>query len=234
MNKIFVRTKNVKNFIALTKRLKFKPENVPRMALVFGEPGLGKSHTAIWWAVRNDAIYIRCSNNMSSRWLLDNIVENLGETPLYSTADLMKQAENLLLEVPKVLIIDEIDHILNSGKVIETVRDIYDKTNTPVILMGMNKADKKLKHYRHIYDRVSEILKFEPFSYEEIKNIVDQLSEVSIEEDALNLIYQNSNRLRQVVSLISRAEELARANNINSVNAELLKNGANKLIEARQ
>lgn len=234
MNKIFVKTKNVKNFIALTKRLKSKPENVPKMSLVFGEPGLGKSHTAIWWAVRNEAVYIRCSNNMSSRWLLDNLVENLGEVAHYSTSDLMKQAEHLLIETPTVLIIDEIDHILNSGKVIETVRDIYDKTNTPIILMGMNKADKKLKYYRHIYDRVSEIVKFEPFSFDEIKNIVDQLSEVQIEEDAINMIYQSSNRLRQVVSLISRAEELARANNIKSVNAELLKNGANKLIEDKQ
>lgn len=233
MNKIFVKTKNVKNFIALTKRLKSKAENVPKMALVYGEHGLGKSHTAIWWAVRNEAVYIRCSNNMSSRWLLDNLVENLGETPLYSTPDLMKQAENLLLEAPRVLIIDEIDHILNSGKVIETVRDIYDKTNAPVILMGMNKADKKLKHYRHIYDRVSEILKFETFSFEEIKNMVNQLSEVNIEDEAINLIYQNSNRLRQVVSIISRAEELARANNINSVSCELLKNGADKLLEEK-
>ena len=50
MNKIFVKTTNVKNFIGLVENLINTPENIPRMGLVYGEPELGKSQTALWLA----------------------------------------------------------------------------------------------------------------------------------------------------------------------------------------
>lgn len=38
------------------------------MALVYGEPGLGKSQTALWLACKYDAIYLRAANLISVRW----------------------------------------------------------------------------------------------------------------------------------------------------------------------
>ena len=45
MNKTFVRTNNVKNFIGLVENLVNKPKNIPKMGLVYGESGLGKTQT---------------------------------------------------------------------------------------------------------------------------------------------------------------------------------------------
>ena len=70
MNKTFVKTTNVKNFIGLVENLLNKPKNIPKMGLIYGCPGLGKSHTAIWWATRNNALYIRAQNKMNTKWLL--------------------------------------------------------------------------------------------------------------------------------------------------------------------
>ena len=70
MNKIFVKTQNVKNFIGLVENLINKPKNIPKMGLVYGEPGLGKSQTALWLACKYDGIYLRASNLMTGRWLL--------------------------------------------------------------------------------------------------------------------------------------------------------------------
>ena len=47
MKRVFVRTKNVKGFIGVVENLLNKPANIPKMALVYGEPGLGKSKTAL-------------------------------------------------------------------------------------------------------------------------------------------------------------------------------------------
>lgn len=44
----FVKTKNVKNFITMTTNLQTRTEGVPGMVLVYGEPGLGKTQTALW------------------------------------------------------------------------------------------------------------------------------------------------------------------------------------------
>ena len=54
MKKVFVKTKNVKRFITLMEELKKLPPNIPKLALVYGEHGLGKSQTIQWWADKND------------------------------------------------------------------------------------------------------------------------------------------------------------------------------------
>ena len=35
------------------------------MGLVYGEPGLGKSRAVLWWAMQNDAVFIRSANLMT-------------------------------------------------------------------------------------------------------------------------------------------------------------------------
>lgn len=165
MKKSFVKTQNVKNLITLMEKIQKKS----KMALVYGEPGLGKTQSILWWAAKNDAAYIRASNAMSVKWFLEELVEELGETPLRLKSDLFKQALNQLIIYPRVIIIDEIDYLLNEAKVIETIRDIYDRTNSPIVLAGMSASRKKLARFRHIYDRISEFLKFEPFSKKNLK-----------------------------------------------------------------
>lgn len=142
MKKIFIRTQNIKRFISLMNNLKKCPENVPRMALVYGEPGLGKSQTILWWATNNDAIYVRCNNMMSPRWLLSEIAEEMGEIPYYSSANLFKQIELKLKQDPKIIIVDEVDYLVGNTHAIESLRDIHDRTNVPIVLVGMGKADK--------------------------------------------------------------------------------------------
>ena len=87
MNKIFVKTQNVKNFIGLVENLINKPKNIPKMGLVYGEPGLGKSQTALWLSCKYDGIYLRASNLMTGRWLLEEIVKELDEIPRFLTSD---------------------------------------------------------------------------------------------------------------------------------------------------
>ena len=50
----FIKTKNVKKFTALMDELQNLPPNVPKMALVYGSCGLGKSETEkslIAWSI---------------------------------------------------------------------------------------------------------------------------------------------------------------------------------------
>ena len=45
MKNVFVKTNNVKRFITMMNNLQNRAEGVPGMALVYGEPGLGKTQT---------------------------------------------------------------------------------------------------------------------------------------------------------------------------------------------
>ena len=113
MKRVFAKTQNVKNFISMMNNLQNRADGVPGMALVYGEPGLGKSRTILWWAAQNNAHYIRSTNLMTGRWLLEELVEELGEIPRYWTSDLFKQAINQLSENPRPIIIDEVDYLVN-------------------------------------------------------------------------------------------------------------------------
>ena len=50
----FIKTTNVKNFITLMNNLINRAKGVPGMALVYGEPGLGKTRVATWWSAKRN------------------------------------------------------------------------------------------------------------------------------------------------------------------------------------
>ena len=221
MNRIFVKTTNVKNFIGLVENLLNKPKNIPKMGLIYGEPGLGKSQTALWLACKYDAIYLRATNIMTGRWLLEEIVKEKDEIPRYLTSDNFNLIVQKLKQKPQLIIVDEIDYLMNNLKTIEILRDIHDETNCPIIFVGMGLAHKKLERYKHLFDRFSEIVKFETFGVNDLSQIVSQLSEVTFTPDAVEYIHSKFNRFRQIVQLINKMETFAKDNNLTEITKEI-------------
>ena len=222
MNKIFVKTTNVKNFIGLVENLINKPKNIPKIGLVYGEPGLGKSQTALWLACKYDGVYLRASNLMTGRWLLEEIVKELDEIPRFLSSDNFNVVVKKLKQNPQIIFIDEIDYLMNNYKSIETLRDIHDETGCPIIFIGMGLAHRKLERYKHLYDRFSEILKFETFGVNDIGQIINQLSETPFTPDAIEYIHSKFNRFRQIVQLINQMETFSKDNNLTEINMEVI------------
>ena len=221
MKKIFVKTTNVKNFIGLVENLINKPKNIPKMGLVYGEPGLGKSQTALWLACKYNGIYLRASNLMTGRWLLEEMVNELGEIPRFLTSDNFNIVVKKLKQNPQIIFIDEIDYLMNNYKTIETLRDIHDETGCPIIFVGMGLAHRKLERYKHLYDRFSEILKFETFGVNDLSQIIGQLSEITFTLDTVEYIHVKYNRFRQIVQLINQIETIAKDNNFTEITKEI-------------
>ena len=221
MNRIFVKTTNVKNFIGLVENLLNKPKNIPKMGLIYGEPGLGKSQTALWLACKYDAIYLRATNLMTGRWLLEEIAKEMDEIPRYLTSDNFNLIVQKLKQKPQLIIVDEIDYLMNNLKTIEILRDIHDKTDCPIIFIGMGLAHKKLEKYKHLYDRFSEIVKFETFGVNDLSQIFGQLSEIPFTPDAVEYIHSKFNRFRQIVQLINKMGTFAKDNNLTEITKEI-------------
>lgn len=213
MKRTFVKTKNVKNFTALMEKLKKVPPNLPKMALVYGEHGLGKTQTIMWWVNKNDAVYVRACQGMTSRWLISEIAEELGEKPFWNTQETFSLAENSLKVSPKIIIVDEIDYLINHNT-IETLRDLHDRTGCPIVLVGMGAVDKKLARYKHLTDRFYGTMKFEHFDKNDIKQIIEQLSEVEFTDDAMEHLASKTNQFRQIVKLLDKIEKLSKTNGI--------------------
>lgn len=223
MKRVFVRTQNVKSFIGLVENLINKPNNITKMGLVYGESGLGKSQTAIWLSAKYDGIYLRCSNLMTGRWLLEELVKELDEIPRYLTSDNFNTCVKKLKENPQVIIIDEIDYLINDKRAIETLRDIHDETNCPIIFVGMGLAHKKIERFKHLFDRFSEIVKFETFTIADLKEIIEQLSEILVTAEAIEIIHKKYNRFRQIIQLINHLEIIAKENNLTEISEDTVR-----------
>lgn len=225
MKNTFLKTKNVKMFTTLMDTLKNLPVNVPKMALVYGEQGLGKTETLLWWVMQNYdiAIYVRANNKMTSRWLMHDILSQLDTSRYGRLEDNFNAIEKQLKVNPKIIIVDEVDYLI-ANKSIETLRDIHDKTGIPIVLVGMADCDRKLSKLSHIYGRLYSILKFQAFNKQDINEIVTSLSDIEFSDDAIDFIANKTNKFREIAKIIDKIEKLSKTNSINYVDAEVIRN----------
>ena len=87
----------------------------------------------------------------------------------------------------------------------------------------MGLAHRKLERYKHLYDRFSEILKFETFGVNDLSQIIGQLSEITFTPDAIEYIHSKYNRFRQIVQLINHVEIIVKENNIQEITQEIMR-----------
>lgn len=219
----FVLTKNVKGFINLIHNLKNKPDNISKIGLVYGNAGLGKTKTAIYLSIQFNTIYIRATNKMTTKWLLEEIAKELDEIPRFYTADIFRQCVNALKNKPQMIIVDEIDYLLADFKTIETLRDLHDETGVPIILVGMQLAKHKLKKHNHLFDRISEIYNFTEFEYSDIKQITEEISEIDVAKEAVRIIHNKAKSFRKIIEMIDMFEKVGQANELNQINEDIAK-----------
>ena len=223
MREDFAITKNVKRFIHGVEVINTPIKGRIGNGLFFGPPGTGKTDVGQWYASQHDVPYIRAKDISSRRSLLSNIVAELGEAPGYLADTLFNQIVEQLIERPRVIIIDEVDYLIRGGAV-EVLRDINDMTNTPIIMMGMENVDKKLKAFRHLYDRFTAVVRFELFDKEEVSSLAESICSAKLSPCAVDYIAQaGGGKLRLTTTWFSRAEQLASRNKIEEITAAHLR-----------
>lgn len=81
----------------------------------------------------------------------------------------------------------------------------------------MELADKKLQKYGHINDRIFAKLKFEKLSKEDFKEIIETLSDVEFSDNAIKHITNRNLQFRQIIKVITKAEQLANTNKLSEI-----------------
>ena len=219
MKRTFIKTQNVKRFITLMEELKKLPPNIPKLALVYGEHGLGKTKTIHWWADKNDSVYVRATQGMTSRWLLSEIAEELGEEPFWHTQETFGLIENHLRINPKIIIVDEIDYLIEKNTIKENMHEYILSNNKKVYILPSIKEEidkfdyNKLLNRRKLYsnmpfcnfsekdiiDKVKNIISYiddKLISYKEFYNYLDNInldftSEKKMYDNNLEFLYTN-------------------------------------------
>jgi DNA transposition AAA+ family ATPase len=226
MKSNFVITKNVSRFHNGIDHINHKLKGVERMLLVTGEPGLGKTDAAIHYCAQNGAILIRTLQLMTGPWLLRKIVEELGASPARRISEAFDQVIDLQKNRPRTIVLDEVDRFCDKTEILETIRDIHDVCHCPIVFIGEEMADKKLMRYRRLYRRFVEVVRFEKLDRGEVGKFIGELSDVKFESDAIEkAASETDGKISDIVTLIHKAETLARTNKAATVGAkELWKN----------
>jgi DNA transposition AAA+ family ATPase len=226
MKEKFVVTKNIKKFLSAMQHIKHKLHGVERIAVLAGEVGLGKTVAGLYFGVSEGATMLTIWPAMSAHCLLRELAKELGVEPVaWRTENLIEQIKKILIEEPRTIILDEIDHFFrdNGDKgldALETLRKIHDVCHCPMVFIGEEQIDKKIARIPRLNDRIVEIVRFERYRESDIKDIVAQLSEYRFEDDAIEKITKvSAGRMRPVMRLIHVAEGAARIHQLKTITA---------------
>lgn len=179
-------TENIKRLISTLGELRDRPMGIEGMGLVWGLPGEGKT-TAIAWAVNQvNGIYLRARASWTPLAMLNAFAVELG---VEQSGRKMKVCDNVIDDLtrnPRTIFIDEADYLFSrTDEMVDTIRDIYDITQSPVVLIGMDELAAKIKKRHRLRRRIQKWIEFKPLEFKDVQKLTDVVCEVPIEHDLL-------------------------------------------------
>ena len=208
----FVKTSNVERFLAAVSAVEQRGAPEASILLVSGDAGHGKSKTGQWWALEQEAVFIRVKAAATPHWVLTDLVRELGEqAPAHSCEKLFAQAVGFLAKDPRPIILDEVENGLRDIAVLEIVRDITDLTEIPVVFIGREYVWGRLKRYPHFRTRVSARAEFGPVTLDDVKRCLAEICEVAVAGEVATEIHnQSDGHIREVIKAIKNVERIGK------------------------
>ena len=237
-----VQTSNVHRMMSMVADLS-QPSANERMGMVYARPGEGKTTATEYAVIQTGGVFVRAVRAMSPTSLLQALCAEL-QVPAGRQRYPMYQAICQALTVdPRPVFVDEADYCAERHDLLDTLRDIYDQTGAPVILIGMDTlpglipafaADRPL-HGTHarFTRRITQRLEFKPLGMLDAQRVAGELCEVEV-EGALpagaevgsvagagtlveRLFGDSDGNVGRLVVLLEQAERLATANGLGRV-----------------
>ncbi len=208
MKKHFVKTGNFLRFLDGIQAVEARGAMEASMMLVHGNAGYGKSETLDHWSTQNDAIYLRANVDWTPKYFLIELAKFLRTDPSGSAEKLFARLLAKIAGEQIPIVIDEADHCLhNNAAVLEKIRDFADRSETLVILAGMEKIQGKIARHDQISSRIARAVEFTAATVEDTQKLCDELCEVKV-HPALSLEIQKASggRVREIMNAIAVVE----------------------------
>ena len=120
-----------------------------------------------------------------------------------------------LAATQRPLILDEADYLVGKNGMVELVRDVYEGSQSPILLVGEEQMPNKLKRFERFHGRVLSWIPAQPVSLEDARLLGDDVLRHLVE------LAHGSVR-RVTVNLVNLAEAAA-MNNLEAVDMGSLK-----------
>lgn len=209
---------------ALTRFEELKDRGAGEACLIAweGPPGVGKTRTGVWWASQFGALLLRARQNWTPTRFWRDLLEALGcpmqgGDPFNQLLGELGRYQVALKQKGKVatVIIDEADSMLNypKGRLLESVRDVSDFLEIPVIMIGMERFKAGINRFPQVNRRVYRTVDFKRGTENDTKNLVAGLCEVSVKDDLLTALHAAADGyVSETLDGIKAIERFARRN----------------------
>lgn len=195
-----------------------RPAHLPGLVAFYGPSGWGKSTAAAYTANRHRAYYVEAKSSWTKKALLLAVLTEMGVAPAKTIYEMVDQVSEQLVLSGRPLILDEMDHIV-AKKSVEVVRDIYESSNAPILLIGEEMMPAKLRAWERFHNRMLAWVPAQPCDLDDAGALAQlYCREVAIEEDLLHRIVE-----------ISRGAARRICVNIESVRQEAMADGLDSM-----
>lgn len=213
--------KNVLNAQAAYQTLSERSVGVPGMMLIYGDPGFGKTTTITWLVNQANGVFVRANATWTPNSMLAAIMKELGAAPMNRTADMLNHITQRLIETGRPLFVDEANYLSRNKTLLDTLKDIHDMTDVPVLMAGAEGIERKVPHHPTVARRISQWVKFEPADLDDAKILAETVCEVAVSDQLLAHLHKQAKGSMGLMTVgLSRIEAFARSNGLNQVSFE--------------
>jgi len=159
----------------------------PRMGVVVGAFGSGKTKAVIRWAGANRSKYVRALGEWRKRplWLLHDLGAELGDDvrQWQSTERMFREVEEKMKDFPGIIFFDEAEYIVSCPRLMALVRDLYDVSGAPVVLVGGLPVISGLSNFEAAASRTLKRVDFTDLSVDELVMFCEWRSRIRLAAD---------------------------------------------------
>jgi DNA transposition AAA+ family ATPase len=176
---------------------------------------------AAYAANQHRAYYIQCKSTWTKKALVVALLKEMGIQPKGSVTDMVEMACEELIHSGRPLIIDEVDHMVNK-KAVEIIRDIYEGSEAPILLIGEEYLSNELEKWERFHSRILEWSAAQPVCLDDARQMRRLYSpRVIIEDDLLkHLLSLADGSVRRVCVNISQISKVAEAEGLESIDLD--------------
>lgn len=187
-----------------------RQSHLPGIVAFYGHSGWGKSASSAYAANHYRAYYVEVKSSWHKKALLEGILLEMGVSPRGTVPELTNLVAEHLVLSGRPLILDEFDAVVNHN-LVELVRDIYESSNAPILIIGEERLEVNLRRYERFHNRVLDWVPAQPASMADAKHLRTLYCQrAKVADDLLARIHEVTRaNVRRICINLERAQELA-------------------------
>lgn len=198
-----------------------RPAHLPGIVALHGPAGWGKTTASAYCANKARAFYVEVKSTWTKKALLKAILTEMGVEPLRTNYDMVDQvAEHLALH-HRPLIIDEFDYCIQRGMV-DLVRDLYESSNAPIMIIGEEKLEPKLRPFDRFHSRILEWMPAQPSDFSDAQQLAKLYCQsIKVADDLLKWIVDGvKGNTRKIAVNLETARQIALRQGLEEIDLE--------------